>query len=134
MAARNGSERVKRWKYQADVEFRRFAESAKVFWPDLIDEDLESSWQFSWKKLDFEQKAELVSKLQARIDAGDDGRFVTRPPRYLEDGDWKRPPRQNGNGKTHPAAAPFKYERLPGTITPERAKQLREEREARLKE
>ena len=52
---------------------------------------------------------------------------------WLLDKGWKYPPTGNGNGNGHSDGS-FKYERLPGTITPERAKQLREEREARLKE
>jgi hypothetical protein len=89
----NGSVSV-RFPYLADESFKPFVVAACALWPDLIDEDLQSSWQFTWKKWDFEQKALCVKKTQARLDAGEDGQFVKRPPGYLESGDWKRPPRK----------------------------------------
>ena len=97
----NGSVSV-RFPYLADDSFKPFIVAACALWPDLIEEDLQSSWQFTWKKWDFEQKALCVKNTQARVDAGDDGRFVTRPPKYLESGDWKRPPR-NESGSTSAA-------------------------------
>ena len=68
--------------------------AAKQFWGgDLIEEDLSQAWMFSWKKFDFEQKLDATRRLQARIEVGEDCRFVTRLPKYLENGAWKRPPR-----------------------------------------
>ncbi len=89
-----------RWPYLADAEYLPFVVAACEFWPDLIEEDLQRSWLFTWKKFDFEQKTDCVIKLRARIEAGEDGHFVTRPPKYLEGGDWKRPPRKPSGGNS----------------------------------
>jgi hypothetical protein len=97
-----------RWPYLADPDFSPFVVAALEYWPDLIEEDLQNSWHFTWKKLDFEQRVDVVKRLRVRIEAGEPAHFVKRPPKYLENGDWKRPPRKavNGNGNGNGRALP----------------------------
>jgi len=45
---------------------------------------------FSWKILDYEQKLAMVQSVERRIDNGEDANYVTRPPKYIETGAWKR--------------------------------------------
>lgn len=126
----NGVPESVRWPYLGDPEFSSFVVAACEYWPDLIEEDLQKSWQFTWKKLDFEQRIEVVKRLHVRIEAGDSSQFVARPPKYLENGDWKRPPRaSNGNGNgTH-----AEYKKPKGLVTDEVFRKLKQEQEERSK-
>jgi len=90
----NGNGKLHRWPYLSDESYSQFVVAAAEFWPDLIEPDLQSSWEFTWRTFDFEQKAEAISRLRARIAAGEDSHFVKRPPKYLENGEWRRPPRK----------------------------------------
>lgn len=83
-----------RHQFGTDKAFIPFVELARKFWTDLIDEDLQEGWNFWWRKFDWEQKALAVSNLKARIENGEDSRYVKRPPKYFESGDWKRRPRE----------------------------------------
>lgn len=101
---------TKVYDYQRDPEFAKFAVPALQYWPDLIDEDLEQAFKFSWRKLDFDQKELAVRRLNERIAEHEDPRFVKRLPKYLENGDYKRPvrkPHTNNGSKPEktPAAA-----------------------------
>ncbi len=73
--------------------FDQFRLSALEFWTDLVPEDLERTWMF-WKTFSTADRLEVVKILRARIAAGEQSHYVTRPPKYLENGAWKRPPRK----------------------------------------
>lgn len=95
--------------YLGDRGFDAFVKVAFEYWPDLIEEDLQKSWQFTWKRFGINQQLDVVKKLRDRIDAGEPAHFVARPPKYLENGDWKRPPRPP-NGQT-PQRKPVKQDK-----------------------
>jgi hypothetical protein len=107
--------------YKSDESFSHFVLAATRFWgSDLIEEDLSQAWMFSWKKFDFEQKLDATKRLQARIEAGEDCRFVTRLPKYLENGAWKRPPRKpQANGRTPTEDQKSKYQVIQPLQPPE---------------
>jgi hypothetical protein len=86
----NGYGALANW--QKDESFSLFVAQAMIFWPDLLTEDLQISW-LVWKHFDFEQKAKAVQILTERIEIAQDSRYVKRPPKYLESGEWKRKPR-----------------------------------------
>jgi uncharacterized protein YdaU (DUF1376 family) len=87
--------------FRADESFAPLLSLMAEFWPDLIDEDIEQSWRFGWQKLDFEQKTTAIEIMRQRIEFKQDSRYVKRPPKYFETGEWKRRPR---DPPMHPAA------------------------------
>lgn len=89
----NGAHSTSQLSYLSDESFNPFVLAACTLWPDIIPEDLQLSWQFTWRKWDFHKKRLCVANTNAQIEAGVAGKFVTRPPKYLESGAWKRPPR-----------------------------------------
>ncbi len=102
----NGSGKVlpmqppNRWQYQSDQSFNQFAVAAREFWGEiLVDEDLQETWMFSWRPLDFEQKLAVVQSLQRRIETGEDANYVSRPPNYIKNGAWKRVARKSQPAK-----------------------------------
>lgn len=101
IVAKNGTSKNTRWSYNSDDSFLPFATAALTFWTDLIEEDLQKSWMFTWKALDFSQKLLATNRLNERIESGEDPYFVSRLPKYLESGDWKRPPRAAPKPKTN---------------------------------
>lgn len=106
--------------YKTDETFSRFVIAATQFWgSELIEEDLSSAWMFSWKRFDFEQKLDATKKLQSRIEHGEDPQFVTRLPKYLENGAWKRPPRAARNGLSRIPDQKSKYREIKPSLPPE---------------
>lgn len=82
-----------RREFDSDETFTPFAALCRQFWPDIIDEDLQAGWQFTWKKFDPDNKLLAINNLERRIENREDYRYVKRPPKYLETGEWKRRPR-----------------------------------------
>lgn len=82
-----------RFAFERDESFTEFAQLANEFWHELIPEDLQQCWLFCWKKFDPDQKREATAILRLRIEYGEDSRYVKRPPKYLDNGEWKRKPR-----------------------------------------
>lgn len=81
-------------KWSLDEEFQQFAKLARKFWLDLIDEDL-SGWYWAWTQLDFDQRQQVNSAVQQRIDMNIDFSKVFRPT-FFSKSEWKRkliPPR-----------------------------------------
>ena len=71
-----------------DDQWLEFVVLCRGFWKDLIEEDLSNLW-FGYKNLDFEQKRLANANLSARINAGQDPKFVSRR-KYFDQGEWKR--------------------------------------------
>lgn len=135
IVAQNGNCAPVRWPYLADETYAAFVVAACGFWEDLIEEDLQKSWQFTWKKFTFAEKLSAVEKLNTRIASGENAQYVTRPPKYLEDGDWKRPPRKaeskngNGNGRSNGTEP---YRKPANLIDKAEYERLKAERERRI--
>lgn len=87
-----------RYSYLRDDTFKKFVALACQFWDDVVEEDLQKSFDVQWRYFDFQKKLDVVRRLQERITAGEESRYVTRPPKYLESGNWRRPPRIPKNG------------------------------------
>jgi hypothetical protein len=78
--------------WRRDAAFMDFRAKYLATRGNFIDDDFAKAYQFGWKPLDWEQRAERMKSLRARIDAGTwaDPRFVPKPEKFLKT-EWKRP-------------------------------------------
>jgi len=79
---------VPRWaRDEVFVRFRaRYLETGAA----LIDEDFSEAYEFCWKTLDWEQKAERMKSLETHFEEfRADPRFVPKPVKFIEK-EWKR--------------------------------------------
>lgn len=100
--------------WQSDAPFSKFVVDYKSTGASVIDEDFTEAFQFGWKPLDWEQKAERVKALAERLaQFSQEPAFVPKPVKFLKQ-EWKRPlrPPVNGNGKQQTPADPPEYYNL----------------------
>ena len=121
--------------YESDETFAPFVMAATEFWgTQVTPENFTETWQFTWKKLDFEQKAAITRSVQDRI-GKENPRYVPLLPKYITSGAWKRPPRidePKPNGKNG-HASDYQYTRPPDAVTDEKFQQIKRERDARMR-
>lgn len=89
--------------WMLDESYVMFAELSKKLWPDILDEEITAGYTYHWKKFSMEQRLLATKNLRARVDAGEDGKFVKHMPDYLRF-EWKRGPKitgKNGKSKLH---------------------------------
>jgi uncharacterized protein YdaU (DUF1376 family) len=80
-----------RWK--ADDAYHRFVERYQETGAAVIDADFTEAFEFCWKTLDWEQKAERVKALEVHYEEyAANPRFVPKPLAFLEK-EWQRPVR-----------------------------------------
>ena len=63
--------------WSLDESYVPFAELSRKLWPQILDEELTEGHRFYWSKLSFEQRMEAIKNIQARVDADEDGKYVT---------------------------------------------------------
>ncbi len=76
--------------YAFDEQYQQFREACKSWGMNVIDpEDFVSAW-FEWSSLDGLQRADAVSGIMARREAGNDPAYAKSPKNYLKNREWKR--------------------------------------------